>query len=165
MEGADLSSLAALQASLGRVALSRLSARITTRDLFETRILPVLAPVAIGDVRQPEAVLLQERLRARVAIERLPPEIFPDPTRAELYELLTTLPNPSGTLSLEVETGTGGGLGLPRFSRFLLSGLPSSAEEMWPALAGVTVSADWAADPPLGRVLDPPPDPGSPPAE
>jgi hypothetical protein len=146
LDGVDLSSPASMQASLGGAALTRLSAQVTTRDLFETRVLPALAPMLMGDLTDPEEMVRRQRVLAQVQIGRLPTGIFPDPTQAELLELLGELPNPSGTLSLEVVAVQGGGLGLPRFSRFVMSGLPDTPEELWPALDGVTVSANWAPD-------------------
>jgi hypothetical protein len=139
----DLSSIAALQGTLGRAGLTRLWGEVTTQGLFEGFALPALAPVLLDGTADPDLVVEANRILAAQAIRDLPPAIFSNPTKADLLELLAELPNPSGILTFEVGAEEGPGLGLPRFSRFLISGLPDSPEGLWAALDGITVTADW----------------------
>ncbi len=140
--GLDLTDQAALEASLGSTALTRLTAEVTSQGLFERFLLLPLGTLVIGPGDRPELAASFERRLALQAVKALPPAIFPDPTRAELAALIQELPNPWGRLSLEVVAQDGLGI-----SQVLPWDIPAAPEALWTALEGVTVAVDWTSLP------------------
>lgn len=143
--GLDLTSLAAAQVSLGGAGLTALSAEVVTDGLFETYLLLPIGGWALEGSDDPEKTARGLKALLLADIARLPPAIFPDPTRAEAAAFVATLPNPLGTLDLRLAAEPG--LGPSRFARFALTGQPTLAE-LWPALDGVTVEVAWEPLPP-----------------
>lgn len=146
--GLDLSSEAALTVSLGSAGLTRLTAEVALRGLFEAYLLMPLGAALLDGSPDPEAEAERLRARALAEVARLPEAIFPEPARAALSALLGDLPNPWGDLSVDVTASPP--LGAPRLARFALTGAPATPEALWPALEGVTVAVEWAPSPPPG---------------
>ena len=146
--GLDLSSRAAFEASLGRAGVTRASATVVMDGLFERYLLMPLGAAALDGVEDParEAPLLRDALAAQMRL--LPEAIFPGPTRGSLEALVAALPNPRGTLRLDLAAPEATPLGLPRFARFAITGLPRTPEEAFEALDGVTLGATWTPLPP-----------------
>ena len=148
LAGLDLSTLGAAQASLGSVALVALEAEVVTDGLFESYLLLPLGGGLLAGAEDPRAAFKALQARGVAEAERLPPAIFADGAPAELAEFVRDLPDPSGTLRVTLAAPDGAGLGAPRFARFALGGAPQAPEELWPALDGLTITADWTPLPP-----------------
>ncbi|MCX7890609.1 MAG: hypothetical protein N2422_12945, partial [Rhodobacteraceae bacterium] len=88
IERVDLSSPAAAQASLGSAVLTRLEATIVSHGLFEDFLLVPLGAALLGATDDPEGEAARLIAGARAALAALPPDSFPDPTRAALDALL-----------------------------------------------------------------------------
>lgn len=136
--GLDLTDQAALEGSLDAAALTRLTAEVTSRGLFERYLLLPLGTRVIGPGDRPELAASFERRMALQVTKALPSATFPDPTRAELAALIQELPNPWGRLSVELVAQDGLGV-----SQFIRLGPPEDLDALWPALEGVTVAVDW----------------------
>ena len=148
LAGVDLSTPGAAQTSLGSAALTALEAEVVADGLFESYLLLPLGELVLGDASDPRAAFKAAQGRAIEEAARLPASIFAGDTPAELAELVRDLPHPLGTLRLSLAAPGGAGLGAPRFARFALSGVPQAPEELWPALEGLAIAADWTPLPP-----------------
>lgn len=144
--GVDLSSLDALATSLGSASLVAADLELETEGLFEAYLLLPLAGPRLSGAADPEAEADALRRRLVDGALSLPAGLFPGDTRSELAELAASLPNPGGTLTAAFRAGAGGGLGLPRLARFALTGAPATPADLWPALEGLTLTAEWEAD-------------------
>ncbi len=138
---ADLSSLGALETSLGGMAITHMTLDLQSNGLFESLVLPVLVTTLIGYDEDPEAEVEALKTMATRAILGFPSEIFPGETRHHLATVVDDMPNPAGTLSLEISSDVG--IGATRLMPAIAFGAPRSLEEVWPLLDGVKIEAEY----------------------
>ena len=142
IDNVDLSSKSATQMALAGFTIREADLTITTRGLFETFVLPMLIsrfdPTAGTSVEAQAEVLRQSALDAVAA---LPEPAFAPDSKAALGELLRDLPNPAGTLRVQLRAKTG--FGPARLMSYAMTGVPQSGADLAPLFDGATFGIDW----------------------
>mgnify|MGYP003507578321 FL=1 len=137
----DLTSKAALQASLGSFALTDMTLEVTTNGLFETYALIPIGSALLSGAADPEAEIAALLADAKAAVAELPASSFDAATKAALTTILSDLPNPAGRISLAMRSDAG--IGPARVAQYAMSGVPTTIADLAPVFDGVTVTATY----------------------
>lgn len=141
IDGVDLSSVATAQTSMGSFSITKTQTKVQSNGLFEQYVLMALG-AALLDGSETPAVRAEELKREAIAeIDALPDAIFPVPSRVALKALVSDMPNPKGTLSVDMSATPG--LGPGRFLPLALSGGPEDLSAIWPLLRGVRYDVQY----------------------
>lgn len=137
----DLSDLAKLRMSAGRMALTDLSLRVETQGLFEEFFAFPVGAALLADSEDPEADVERMKAMALDAVAAVPASILDQSSAAAMNDLITDLPHPKGGISLQMHSDDG--LGALRFAPFALMGSADNLDTLWSALSDVTISASY----------------------
>ena len=139
--GVDLSGRSAILGSATSFTITSLDLTLQTNGLFETYLLfPLFSSLLTGE-EPPETQMT--RLKASIAtnIAGLPDTALDANSKAALDALTQQLPNPSGTLHLNLTAPNG--IGPAQTLPFILLGVPKSPADLAPILNGVTLKAEF----------------------
>lgn len=142
--GVDLSSLGAMQMSLTGFAVTEADLRIVTHGLFEWYVLMLVGPVLLPREGDIDAAAADLRAGMQAAVADLPGTSFSDATRDALVDLIGTLPNPAGELTVALRAEAG--VGPARLAPWAMNGVPDTLAEAAGVLEGVTVDVGWSPD-------------------
>jgi hypothetical protein len=140
--GVDLSTSGTAQMSVTSFAVTEIDLTVQSHGLFESYLLMAFGPAVLpldGDMQAAERDL---KAQAEAAIAALPDTSFPPASKAALREVLAELPNPSGTLTLEMRSDAG--VGPARLMGYAMTGVPASIAGLAPLLDGVTFDIGWS---------------------
>lgn len=140
-ENADLSSFAALEASLMQLEMTDMRLEATTYGLFEAYAAPVLINGLLAGSDDPEAEMQRIKAQGIAALQALPEDLWTEGSRAALEALVQDMPMPNGSIALQVTAEPGIGMG--RAAPFALLGAPESVEDLRPVLGGITIDATY----------------------
>lgn len=135
-EGVDLTDMAAIQMSAGSFGITRTLWEIRSFGLFENLLLlPVGMNLLVG-ADDPAAKVAEMKETARREIAAIPDAIVPARSRAALIALVDDMPNPAGTLRIEMNAEPG--LGVARAMPLAMSGSGlTSLDDIWAVMDGV----------------------------
>lgn len=135
--GADLSSHAAMQTSLGNAVLTQMSLDVTMQGLFERYLLIPLGQRLLKGSTTPEQSVAGLKATATDLIAALPDEAAGAESREALTRLVADLPNPRGRVMLSVDAPEGLGA---RTGLAFAVGWPTGSIEDLAALIGRVVA-------------------------
>jgi hypothetical protein len=144
ISGVYLSGMGALQTSVGGAAVNSLEIVFTTHGFFEGYFMMPLFGQLLSGAETPDVQMSTLKAQAVAALKTAPAEIITPASVAALAGLVYTLPNPAGTLRLGVESEAG--IGAVRLAPVMITGVPTTMEEVWDILDGVKINAVWEAD-------------------
>lgn len=136
VENADLSSLGALEMSLTGMAVTDLNLEVTSHELFENYLAPMLIPALLGSSGDPEQEVEEMKAMALGLLGQVPETILAAASLAAMAELMADIPHPAGTITLEMRANPG--IGAVRFGPMFLFRAPETLAEVWPLFEGVT---------------------------
>ncbi len=141
----DLSSLGAMQMSLTGFAVNRLRFEVQSNGLFEGYFLMPIGALLLEGAEDPadEAAAMKEEFDELLA--DLPEAAFPAQTKAAFAAVAAEMPNPAGTLTVEVASDAG--FGPAQLTKYVLYGLPTSVAEIDHILSEMQVAADYVPAP------------------
>lgn len=133
----DLSSQDAILLSLGGTALRALRIDVVSNGLFENTVLMALGGALLDRTDPPEKQV--ERLKADAVtwINSLPDSLVDAPSKAAMARLASDMPNPNGTMTLELLAPDG--FVLARLMRFAAPNPPETVEEIAAVLDGLKI--------------------------
>lgn len=140
--GVDLSTRQAMEMSAGSFAITQTRTEIRTNGLFETYILMAIgAPLLTGEAPPEEQVAtLKEKALADIAA--MPDAIVAPASKDALQRLVGDMPNPAGTITIEMAADPG--LGPARFLPLALNRDMEGLTDIWPLLDGVRLDVSYA---------------------
>jgi hypothetical protein len=144
----DLNSLGGMQSSLGGAGVTSLGLTVTSNGLFESYFLMAVGNFLLFD--RPDTLAPPDYVAGLIAGARATVADLPDPLidvtgRVALDALLAEMPNPWGTLTLNVRAP--GGFGAQRFIGLAMTGEPTTMQDWMPVFAGITASATYTPSP------------------
>ncbi len=145
LSGVDLSSVSALQVSIGSMALHKLELDVTSRGLFEDYILLPLGLHVITDSADPDGQVATQKAETARIIDLLPIAAVSGTSRAALKSLVADMPNPRGRLRLDLDTDAG--VGLPRLIAFGAASDGDMAAALDALMDGVRLGATYDRSP------------------
>lgn len=137
VEGVDLTDRTSIQMSAGSFGITRTLWEIRSFGLFENLVLLPIGINLLSGANDPAARIEELKAEARREIEGMPDEIVSAESRAALVAVVDDMPNPSGTLRVEMTAEPG--LGPARVLPLAMSrtGL-ESLDDIWTLMDGVT---------------------------
>jgi hypothetical protein len=137
----DLSSLGALELSLGGMAVTEATLEVTSNGLFENYGATMLIPLVLSGTMEPEAEVEAMKASAVAVIAKLPSAFFVGDTPEALAAIVADMPTPGGTVDLRLTAEPG--LGALRFGSVWLGTAPQSLADFWTYLHGVEVDVTY----------------------
>jgi hypothetical protein len=141
IQGVDLSGRSATVGSATSFAITDLTLELETNGLFETYLLFPLLSTALSGSDQPETQMARLKSDITATIATLPDTTFNADTKTALGQAIDQMPNPSGTLTLQMAAPKG--IGPAQTLPFILMGVPTSPADMAPIFNGLTVTAQF----------------------
>lgn len=123
--------------SLSQFGLKNLKLGIESKGLFETYFIFTLGQALLDGSTDPEADIAHMIAQSLAIIQTLPNATFDHETRANLARLVTDMPNPYGTIQLELNAIDG--LGPSPFIDLWENEPHTSSNDIWSILSGTEI--------------------------
>ncbi len=111
VEGVDITSLPSLQTSVGRFGVTKATTTIRTTQFFQSYLLLPLGMALLDGAEDPEAETRRLKDVAISFLRQIPDDVLSAGSKTALMNLVSDMPEPSGTLRIEQTASPGIGPG------------------------------------------------------